>query len=61
MHRAVLEGVVGSLNGRQTLLGVVDLKTPLGIYPRAVVRQEDIETWEVDLERGEAYQLLELA
>ncbi|KAF0687010.1 Aste57867_21230 [Aphanomyces stellatus] len=55
---AVVEGTIGSLNGRQTLLGVLEMKTPLGVYPRAVVKQSDIQSWEVDLNANEVYAML---
>ncbi|RHY29332.1 hypothetical protein DYB32_005219 [Aphanomyces invadans] len=54
---AVVEGLVGALNGRQTLLGLTSMKSPLGVYPRAVVKAEDIQRWEVDVSKEEARQL----
>ncbi|RHZ41266.1 hypothetical protein DYB26_003874 [Aphanomyces astaci] len=63
LHRrrtAVVEGIVGGLNGRQTLLGLTDMKSPLGVYPRAVVKAEDVQRWEVDLSKEDVHRLLQL-
>ncbi|ETW06332.1 hypothetical protein H310_02616 [Aphanomyces invadans] len=58
---AVVEGLVGALNGRQTLLGLTSMKSPLGVYPRAVVKAEDIQRWEVDVSKEEVHRLLQLS
>ncbi|OQR93390.1 hypothetical protein ACHHYP_02582 [Achlya hypogyna] len=56
--RAVLTGTLGAVNARQTLWGVLNLDTPLGTYPRAVVKAEDLESVETSLSLAEAQRLL---
>ncbi|KDO22679.1 hypothetical protein SPRG_10994 [Saprolegnia parasitica CBS 223.65] len=56
--RAILEGTIGGVNGRQSLVGLTDLHTPLGTYPRAVVKLSDVEYVDVTLSLAEAARLL---
>ncbi|ETV66184.1 hypothetical protein H257_17328 [Aphanomyces astaci] len=44
----------------KTLLGLMDMKSPLGVYPRAVVKAEDVQRWEVDLSKEDVHRLLQL-
>lgn len=40
--RTVVEAAGITPNAKQTLFGVTDLVTPLGLYPHAVLRERDI-------------------
>lgn len=40
--RIVVEAGSISPNAKQTLFGVTDLATPLGLYPHAVLREREI-------------------
>ncbi|KAG9397935.1 hypothetical protein AC1031_016353 [Aphanomyces cochlioides] len=57
---SVVEGTVVTFNGRQNLVGLIDMQSPLGVYPRAVVKLSDIQSWEVSLTPDQALALLRL-
>ena len=49
---------LNSTDAKQTTFGVSELKTPLGTYPNAVLRQEDIVHMEIKLTPSDLQYLL---